>query len=137
MTLAVIAILGLSLEPAIGNRIGQEHLPNLRTRRPIGLEITHENGAKLLRFTNTVANVGAGPLEMRPDNSDGTTTDAYQRVYTHNNSMTWQFMYERLVGTFVFHPQHNHWHFESFAAYELHAVATHGSVGSIVAQGQD
>jgi hypothetical protein len=27
MTLTVIAILGLSLEPAIGNRIGQEHLP--------------------------------------------------------------------------------------------------------------
>jgi len=36
------------------------------------------------------------------------------------------------VGTFVFHPAHDHWHFENFARYELHNLSADGSVGGNV-----
>lgn len=122
--------------PAIADLIGADHLPNIRTRRPLGLRITQESGATLLRFTNTVANVGKGPLELRPDNT-GETTTAFQRVYTHDASMDWELKYEREVGTFVFHPQHNHWHFEAFAEYQLHEVASDGEVGEVLREAVD
>ena len=36
------------------------------------------------------------------------------------------------VGQFLFHPQHEHWHFENFAHYELRNTAADGSVGGAV-----
>ena len=133
---ASVGALGLAPRAAVADRVGEDHLPNLRTRRPLGLRITNENGATLLRFTNTVANVGDGPLELRPDNV-GETTIAYQRVFTHGATPDWELKYEREMGTFVFHPQHNHWHFESFAEYQLHEVAADGGVGGILRETQD
>lgn len=79
-------------------------------------------GKKLLRFSNTVANRGSGPLELYGvvNNSTG-ATDAYQVVYNDNGSQT-----TYLVGQFVFagHEDHNHWHFDKFAIYELRDPAT-------------
>jgi hypothetical protein len=131
-----VAAATMWLAPAIADRLGEEHLPNLRTRSPLGLRITHESGATLLRFTNTVANVGQGPLELRPVN-DGETTTAYQRIFTHDTDMDWVFMREQEVGAFVFHPQHNHWHFEGFAEYQLHEVALDGGVGGVLREALD
>lgn len=122
--------------PAAADRIGEDHLPNLRTRRPLGLRITHEGGATLLRFTNTVANVGDGPLELRPENT-GETTTAFQRVFTHDERLDWMLKSEHEIGTFVFHPQHDHWHFEAFAEYQLREVAAGGGVGEVLREAQD
>ena len=133
---ATSATLWLAPSAAVADRVGEDHLPNLRTRRPYAMRITHEGGATLLRFTNTIANVGAGPLELRPDNA-GETTTAYQRIFTHGATLDWELKYEREVGTFVFHPQHNHWHFEAFAEYQLHEVATGGGVGEVLREAAD
>lgn len=130
------ATLWLAPAPAVADRVGEDHLPNLRTRRPLGMRITHEQGAALLRFTNTVANVGDGPLELRPVN-DGETTTAYQRIFTHDASLDWELKSEREVGTFVFHPQHNHWHFEAFAEYQLREVGPNGEVGEVLREAED
>jgi hypothetical protein len=67
----------------------------------------------ILRFTAAIWNAGPGALELRGVSSEG-STQAYQRIYDEAGGVS-----ERLVGQFVFHPGHNHWHFESFAEYEL------------------
>jgi Lysyl oxidase len=114
-----------------GARAGRNHLPDLRTRTPTDLQIVSSGGAKLLRFSNTVWNRGRGPLELRPESS-GNTTLAYQRIYSHDDAGVWFVIREVLVGTFTFHPTHNHWHFDDFADYEIRNVNPDGSIGSRV-----
>jgi hypothetical protein len=67
----------------------------------------------VLRFTAAIVNAGPGPLEVRGDSSSGRTVVS-QRIYDEAGGVT-----EYPVGSFVFHPAHNHWHFEHLAAYEL------------------
>jgi hypothetical protein len=114
---------------------GTPHNPDLQTLKPsdIHLQRDRATGQKLLRFSNTIANLGQGPLELRPvNNAANGTTDAYQRVYTHDAGGDWSPYSETQVGTFAFHPAHNHWHFGSFATYELRNVAPDGGIGSTV-----
>jgi hypothetical protein len=66
-----------------------------------------------VRFTTTIWNAGEGPLELRGESS-GDKTLAYQRIYDDAGGYT-----ERLAGEFAYHDEHNHWHFENFAQYEL------------------
>jgi len=116
------------------------HYPDLRTLPPsnIGIEYNPVTGRKLLRFSNTIANAGEGPLELIPTNNATTgTTDAYQRLYSHDDAGNWRVASTVHVGTFVFHPQHEHWHFEDFARYELRDAAPDGSPGSRVLASSD
>ena len=71
---------------------------------------THE----VLRFSNTVWNAGEGPLELRGETVSAQRTKVYQRIYDETSAFS-----EQVVGEFIFHPAHNHWHFENFAEYEL------------------
>ncbi len=84
-------------------------------------------GRTLLRVTTATANIGAGPLELR-----GSTANpaVYQRVFRANG--TW---YERLAGTFSFHPDHGHLHFDGWLQFHLRAVTAGNGVGDIVAAG--
>jgi hypothetical protein len=112
---------------------GVVHYPDLQTLPPYNFKIQNESGThrKLLRFSNAIANLGEGPMELVPQNNDATgTTDAYQTLYTQDASGNWDVVSSSYVGTFVFHPQHDHWHFEDFARYELRTVASDGSIGS-------
>ncbi len=114
----------------------REHLPNLVTRQPLGLRLWRDGGTTLLRFSNTIGNKGDGPLELRPENAGGTTT-AYQRVFTHANSGRWRLASEHPVGSFVFHPEHTHWHFEAFSEYQLRKVAPDGGIGRVLRETKD
>lgn len=93
--------------------------------------ITTSGGRTLLRLSNGTANIGAGKLylyggQTYPDN----TQDVIQRVYRDDG--TW---YERLVGRFVYHPVHNHIHFENWCIYRLRERPANNGVGDVVAQG--
>src|SRR5688572_27406816 len=101
------------------SQAGLAHYPDLRTRVPADLVIRIENGRKLLRFSNTVYNWGDGPLELRPKQRPRNQTEAYQRIYSHASDGTPTLFSDTLVGTFVFHRNHHHWHFEGFALYEV------------------
>jgi len=115
------------------SNVGSPHYPDLQTLPPSDLQIVREAGTKVLRFANTVWNKGQGPLELRPvQNSTTGLTDAYQRVYTHDADGIRSLPSETLVGSFVFHVDHNHWHFENFALYELRSVAVDGGIGDVV-----
>lgn len=106
------------------------HYPDLRTRQlqPTDLKVHKQQSRNPkfpstkveLRFPNTVADWGTGPLELRPEHdTNANTTTAYQRLYSHDSAGNPYLVAEHRVGTFVFHQQHRHWHFEGFALYEL------------------
>lgn len=141
------ALAALLLAPAIAlaavaqaGDAGTAHNPDLQTLTPSDVRAHRDRstGQKLLRFSNTIANLGEGPLELRPvNNAANGTTDAYQRVYTHDAAGAWSPYSETLAGTFAFHAAHNHWHFGAFATYELRNVAADGSIGSTVYAASD
>jgi hypothetical protein len=111
------------------------HYPDLQTLPPYDITIQNDPTThhKLLRFSNAIANLGEGPMELIPQNNAATgTTDAYQRLYSHDADGNWYVVATVYVGTFVFHPQHNHWHFEDFARYELRNAPRDGSIGGTV-----
>jgi hypothetical protein len=135
LTLVLVAtVMAVVAGPTGGSQAvspGSIHYPDLRTRAPGDLRIRWEDVKKLLRFSNTIYNWGNGPLELRPKNKPRGTTDAYQRLYSHDGNGTPNLVEEKLVGTFVFHRAHHHWHFEGFALYEL-LNDSGGSIGSLI-----
>jgi hypothetical protein len=109
------------------------HLPDIRTKKPSQLFIQNSGGVKELRFTNTIWNKGAGPLELEALNDDVTgTTVATQNIYSHEANGTPYLFDTNEVGTFAFHPQHNHWHFEGFAMYQVRKINASGGVGRVL-----
>lgn len=131
-------IVGLSVaSPSAAGSAGQPLYPNLKTLPPssISLDAEEIEGTThyVMRFSNTVVNVGPGRLELRGEsNPDTGRTIAYQRLYDRDD----QLVSETAVGEFDFHPAHNHWHFENFAHYEIwkksdydHWLKSHRRVG--------
>lgn len=113
--------------------IAHSMLPDLKTATyPLherSIDRTSQPGKVLLRFSNGVANVGRGRLEIRGGAVTGTTQKVYQRIFnTHGGYST------RLAGTFVYHPEHSHTHFDGFADYKLREVVGSSGVGDIIAR---
>lgn len=118
---------------------GQDLLPDLLTLQPKDLSIEMNAGQKLLRFDNEVGNNHTGVLELFPqkipksgDNDDcsgdGNASNdrrAYQRIYQDKNG---DGVFKRgvdkssttlEVGCMAYHPEHDHFHINNFASYEL------------------
>jgi hypothetical protein len=104
-----------------------ERKPNLQPLPPSNLSIqTRFPSGLSLRFASTTWNNGAGPLELRAGevvSPDG--QNVYQRVYLDNGGY-----YNRLAGTFIYHPEHGHFHFENFALYTLEPIDVTGGAAS-------
>lgn len=91
--------------------------PDLRTLPPTDLRfdtVSTEDGTGIvLRFSNSVWNAGQGPLELHGDpNGDASII---QRVYDDGGG----FADYGVNSDFVFHPDHDHFHFADFAEYQL------------------
>lgn len=95
------------------------------------LDTSTTAGRTLLRLSNSVANVGTGPLEIRGGqvNTNGTQAVS-QRIYDDTGAF-----FDRPAGSFVYHAEHGHVHFEDFAQYNLRAVTAGDGVGSVIASG--
>lgn len=142
VAIASLLLLSLVEVPASALPAGVPHYPDLITRPPFSVRLVTGKGTAVrkLFFSNTIGNVGAGPLELRAENDAATgTTNAIQEIYTHGTttgtkgSPSLTLVSSHAVGTFVFHPQHNHWHMEDFARYELRSINPDGSTGQVVA----
>jgi Lysyl oxidase len=103
---------------------GQELRPNLRALPPFDLQIlpNPDTGNPELRLSATSWNSGAGPLELVPGPAGQAGQDVYQRLYSQGGGST-----DHLAGTFVFHQEHNHFHFERYAVYMLRPVDAPGA----------
>ena len=82
-------------------------------------------GPPVLRFPTYAMNVGAHALELV---GSPTTTSPF--VWSADQCVSWVEKVCRAreaVGEFVWHPQHNHFHFADFATYELRRLTSSGT----------
>ena len=88
-------------------------------------------GRILLRLTTAMANRGRGAMELTGGTSypDG-TQDVFQRIFLEGGGST-----TRLAGKFIYHPEHEHIHFDNFATYNLRDVTAGSGVGNVRASG--
>jgi Lysyl oxidase len=91
--------------------------PNLQPFPAGNLAIVQDlSGARQLVFSATTWNNGDGPLVLVAGETDSATLrqKVDQRVFLSDGTF-----YDRNVGIFVWHPLHNHFHFEDYALYTL------------------
>ncbi|HEX7232418.1 MAG TPA: lysyl oxidase family protein [Candidatus Binatia bacterium] len=91
--------------------------PNLQAVPAGNLAIIRDSsGAPQLVFSATTWNNGDGPLVLVAGETDPATLKqkVYQRVFLSDGTF-----YDRVAGDFVWHPSHNHFHFEDYAIYTL------------------
>ena len=104
--------------------------PDLRTVVPTHFGIQNEHQREILRFSNGIANTGAGDWRMRPEHDVGASTqvtNAVQEILDANGDI----VHEQVVSTFEFHPAHNHWHIGDVALFEVHKARDNGRRGEI------
>ncbi|GIW04898.1 MAG: hypothetical protein KatS3mg059_1518 [Thermomicrobiales bacterium] len=124
LILCSIATVGL---PAHSSRAGQPLYPDLRTAPPAGLRLEPRRFSDglthyLLRFDNLIGNWG-GRLEIVANFAS--SRDLYQNVYdsyTGGNLV----IHQRVSSDLLYHPTHNHFHFQDFASYQLLKKDTKG-----------
>ncbi len=94
----------------------------------------------VLHFGQATPNIGLGPMELRGGEDLGNGSQiVYQRIY-QNTALTSFVDVE--AGTFTFHPEHGHIHFDDYARYSLRQALPDSNgdgvpeVGAVVAGGQ-
>ena len=110
---------------AVPTSAATDLLPNLEALPAHDLRLqTTSDGRTLLRFSTTSWNSGAGPLELVAGSVNKSTKKqkVYQRVYAEDRSYR-----HLLAGSFVWHKQHSHFHFEQYAQYLLQPVEAPGA----------
>ena len=135
LSVSLIAGLVFSRYVAQADSPGVVHYPDLQPYPAYQLSVKYDSSRshRFLAFSTAIGNFGEGPVELFPVNNEAAgTTDAYQRLYTHDASGSWYPVATNFVGTFEFHAAHDHWHFNNFAAYELRNVGPNGSIGTTV-----
>ena len=111
----------------VGGRAEEGLLPDLQTVIPLHLQIQNQHQRELLRFSNGVANTGAGPLRVRPEYPPANSADlqlAVQEVLDADGHV----VSETVVSEFEFHPEHNHWHIDGVALFEIRIGSVDGPV---------
>ena len=128
--------------PGMAGKPSQAGLyPDLRTVVPQHLNLVNEHQRDILRFSNGIANTGAGPWALRPDPPLGTsdTVTAMQEIRSSNDlykcgeqpkqvTACYTIVRERTAGTFEFHPAHNHWHIGDVALFEVRKGSPTGPI---------
>jgi hypothetical protein len=112
-------------------------LPDLQTVVPKHLGVQNTQQGDMLRFTNGIANLGAGDFRMSPiTDQSGEIVSARQELLDANRNV----VCTHEVGKFIFHPEHHHWHIADVALYEVRVALDDGhggSYGDVVANVHD
>jgi hypothetical protein len=97
--------------------------PNLQPFPAFDLQLSpnFSTGGRLIRFSMRSWNKGLGPLELVAGETGSQGQNVYQRVYNSDGSHA-----DSFAGTFVWHPSHNHFHFNSYAVYQLEPINAPG-----------
>jgi len=77
-----------------------------------------------MRFSNSVANLGQGAAELLGEyDQREDTVRISQNIFTSDEDFI-----TREVGEFSFHREHDHWHWDDFALYEVWSVSLDGEL---------
>jgi hypothetical protein len=91
--------------------------PDLVPQPPRDVYVFQGQQGRELEFSTIIGNVGDGPLILQGhtvQTADGTQTQAIQQIWRTDGTMC-----THVAGYFIYHPQHQHWHFENFEDYQL------------------
>ena len=98
--------------------------PNLKPLPASNLSLVADtSGTSTLRFSTTSWNSGSGPLELvagEVETGSG-KQKVYQRVYLDDGTS-----FLNYAGSFTYHPEHNHIHFDDYALYTLQPINAPG-----------
>jgi hypothetical protein len=83
--------------------------------------VATSTGGRAIRFSTTSWNNGAGPLELVAGDVVSNGQNVSQRVYYSDGTFE-----DYWAGTFVYHPDHNHFHFNGYARYDLEPINAPG-----------
>jgi hypothetical protein len=126
-----------TLPKARGPQTLESLRPDLTALRARHLLIQRSDGVRRLRFEGDLANVGRGPLELvtnRAHPCPRGRRHASQVIYrdvdanNHFNRSIDTQSRRRSAGCFVYHVEHNHWHFDAAARYRLYKPDTKGFI---------
>ncbi|MBK7403780.1 MAG: hypothetical protein IPJ41_03885 [Phycisphaerales bacterium] len=131
-TFVLLSLLALG---ARGAGAQEDLLPDITVRQSdlYDHDISVLGNGRWIRLSNGTPNIGDGKLYLYgvlPQNDDGTQT-VRQRVYRDDGTY-----WDTDVGYFIYHPEHDHIHFEDWAIYRLRQVLEDGGVGPILAEGE-
>jgi Lysyl oxidase len=118
----------------------QPLLPNLRSLSAADLQVERTSGGRLLRFSASLANLGPGPLLLRPRLAgEGCPRGQHPAAQVLHRDTNEDGAYQprrdlpaqaRRVGCMLDHPTHDHWHFDGMAGYSLTSPTTGETVAA-------
>lgn len=103
-------------------------LPNMRSLDASDLQIEVVGNVRRLRFAASLANLGPGPLLLRPRRAANCPPGQLGARQLLHEDRTGDGRFQRArdqvgqrqgVGCMLDHPGHDHWHFDAMAAYRL------------------
>ncbi|HSE70811.1 MAG TPA: lysyl oxidase family protein [Nocardioidaceae bacterium] len=104
-------------------------LPNVRSLGASDLLVERDGRARLLRFSASLANLGPGPLLLRPARRPGCPPGQHPAAQRLHRDGDGDGVFQRgrdplsrdrvFVGCMLRHPGHDHWHFGAMARYAL------------------
>jgi Lysyl oxidase len=121
----ISAVVGASTWPSSTQTVAAaapaDRLPDLAMAYPTELRIqTTSSGARRLRFTTMIVNIGDGPFETRSSRLAGNPTmGVNQRIY--NNAGGYR-VFDTTATAKYSGDGHDHWHVQDVARYELFAI---------------
>jgi len=104
-------------------------LPDLTPLKAVDVHIDGRGDGRVLRFQSGLANIGIGPMEARSDDRKrcGPGKRHSSQVIYRDVNRNGKFnrgvdtkVARRAAGCMVFHPAHNHWHFQAASRYLLY-----------------
>jgi hypothetical protein len=125
--LAVVVLVAVAVvaapTTAAPPRSGGGLYPDLRTVVPAHLQLVNAHQRDVLRFSNGIANTGAGPWALRP-HFGATEVTAMQEIRDADGNV----VFEEPTSVYEFHPEHNHWHIGDVALFEVRKGSQTGPV---------
>jgi hypothetical protein len=103
-------------------------LPNMRSLTASDLRVAREEGERRLRFAGSLANLGPGPMVVRPGSGPVCPRRqiAVRQLVHRDTGGDGAFQrgrdpvgVRRAAGCMLDHPTHDHWHFDAMAGYSL------------------
>jgi Lysyl oxidase len=102
--------------------------PNLVVLKAADLSVQRTGNGRYLRFESALGNIGRGPIEVRPNTNQPCPTGHHHATQIIYRDVDGSRFYRRSVdtqiarrsaGCMVYHPAHNHWHFQAASRYTL------------------
>lgn len=104
-------------------------LPDMRSLAPTDLQVVTEDGQRRIRFAGLLANLGSGPMLVRPrgdGDACGPRQVPAQQVIYRDTARDGRFQrgedpvaVRHSTGCMLDHRDHDHWHFDAMARYTL------------------